>query len=136
MKISQLAKTYGVNPDTIRHYVRIGLLVPSYDPTNGYKHFGSTQQKRLAFILKAKSLGFTLSDIEIILKQTEQGESPCPRVREIMAERLVQTELKLQAMQKTYRQMQTAMHKWQHQGDCYPTGQHLCHLIEGIAEEF
>jgi DNA-binding transcriptional MerR regulator len=135
MKLSQLAKKFNVNPDTVRHYVRIGLLSPSHDPSNGYKHFCQAQQKRLAFILKAKSLGFTLSDIAIILQQTELGESPCPRVREIMAERLVQTELKLAAMQKTFRQMQNAVEKWQHQGDCYPTGEHLCHLIEGIAEE-
>lgn len=135
MKVSELAKRYDVNPDTVRHYVRSGLLAPNLDPNNGYKLFDQSQQNKLAFILKAKSLGFSLQDIKTIFHQAQAGQSPCPNVREIMAERLKETERKLKEMQKTYLTMQNAVKKWQAQQDCNPTGDHICHLIEGFSEE-
>ena len=135
MTVSQLAKRLNVSADTIRHYVRSGLLNPQRDPENGYKRFTQDDVKRLQFILQAKSLGFSLNDIQTIMDQSSHGESPCPQVREIMAVRLQETEAKIAAMQATYEQMQSAMEQWKDQPDCIPTGEHICHLIEGFSEE-
>lgn len=135
MTVSQLAKRLDVSADTIRHYVRSGLLTPQRDPDNGYKRFGEADVKRLQFILQAKSLGFSLQDIHIIMDQSSHGESPCPQVREIMARRLKETEAKIAAMQATYEHMKQAMIQWQSQPDCNPTGEHICHLIEGFSKE-
>jgi len=134
MTVSQLAKRLGINPDTVRYYVRCGLLTPEKDPHNGYKHFSQQDAHRLSFILQAKSLGFSLSDIQTIIDQSAQGQSPCPNVREITARRLSETEQKIAAMQKTLAQMKAATARWQHQSDCIPTGEHICHLIEGFTE--
>ena len=135
MTVSQLAKRLNISADTIRHYVRSGLLNPQRDPENGYKRFTQDDLKRLQFILQAKSLGFSLNDIQTIMDQSSHGESPCPQVREIMAVRLRETEAKIAAMQATYGQMQRAMEQWKDQPDCNPTGEHICHLIEGFSEE-
>jgi DNA-binding transcriptional MerR regulator len=132
MTVSQLAKRLMISADTVRHYVRCGLLTPQKDPINGYKRFNESDEKRLAFILQAKSLGFSLADIQTIIAQSEQGQSPCPNVREIMAKRLIETERKIAAMQTTLKQMKNAVERWQQQPDCTPTGDHICHLIEGI----
>jgi len=51
-----------------------------------------------------------------------------------MARRLSETEQKIAAMQKTLAQMKAATARWQHQSDCIPTGEHICHLIEGFTE--
>jgi len=135
MTVSQLAKALGISADTVRHYVRCGLLTPQRDPENGYKRFHSHDEKRLRFILQAKSLGFSLSDIQTIIDQSEQGESPCPNVREIMTKRLQETEQKIATMQSTLTQMKEAVTRWQGQPDCIPTGDHICHLIEGFSTE-
>ena len=132
MTVSELACHLNISADTIRHYVRCGLISPAKDPFNGYKRFSNSDIKRLRFILQAKSLGFSLSDIQTILNQAESGESPCPNVREIMQQRLTETALKIQQMQETYEQMQTAIKRWALQPDCIPTGDHICHLIEGL----
>jgi len=134
MKVSDLAKACNVKPDTIRHYVRCGLLSPTKDQTNGYKYFNPTEQSKLRFILKAKSLGFSLPDIKAILAQSAEGQSPCPNVREIMSVRLRETEIKLKEMQQTFDTMRNAMKLWQSQPDCTPTGDHICHLIEGFTD--
>jgi len=135
LTVSQLAKQLSISADTVRHYVRSGLINPERDPDNGYKRFNNQDIKRLRFILQAKSLGFSLADIHTILNQASHGESPCPQVRTIMEVRLEETAAKIAAMQATYQQMQEAMQRWQTQPDCTPTGEHICHLIEGFSNQ-
>jgi DNA-binding transcriptional MerR regulator len=135
LTVSQLAKQLSISADTVRHYVRSGLITPERDPNNGYKRFHSEDIKRLNFILQAKSLGFSLADIQTIMDQASYGESPCPQVRTIMETRLTETAAKIAAMQATYQQMEDAMQRWKNQPDCAPTGDHICHLIEGFSNQ-
>ena len=51
LTVSQLAKDLGISADTVRHYVRSGLITPERDPNNGYKRFHPEDIKRLRFIL-------------------------------------------------------------------------------------
>lgn len=66
--IGQLAKQSGVPIDTLRHYEKIGLLKPAARLTSGYRRYGETEQTRLRFIRRAKSLGFTLDEIRTLLQ--------------------------------------------------------------------
>ena len=81
---SVLAKRTGIPIFTVRYYTRIGLLKPSRDLRNGYKLYKQSDKERLKFINNAKNLGFTLSEIEQILSHAEDGDTPCPMVREIV----------------------------------------------------
>jgi DNA-binding transcriptional MerR regulator len=135
LTVSGLANSLNIPVDTIRHYVRIGLLKPFKDPNNGYKRFSKKDQLRLIFIVQAKQLGFSLQDIQTILHQAEEGQSPCPTVRSIIEDRMIEVAQKITAMQAMYQQMQDAMTKWQHQPDCMPTGDHICRLIEDFSNQ-
>ncbi|MEN1471596.1 MerR family DNA-binding transcriptional regulator, partial [Pseudomonas aeruginosa] len=37
MQLIECAKAAGVTPDTLRHYLRVGLVVPDGRGTNGYR---------------------------------------------------------------------------------------------------
>jgi DNA-binding transcriptional MerR regulator len=65
--IGQLAKRSGVPIDTVRHYERIGLLKPAARLASGFRRYGDAEQKRLHFIRRAKALGFTLDEIQVLL---------------------------------------------------------------------
>ena len=134
MRVQQLAQDTGVNADTIRHYVRIGLLKPGKSD-NGYHQFTVKDARRLHFIMQARQLGFTLDDIAQILAEAEQGESPCPTVRQLIEPRLSEARNRLAAMQQLVERMESAVAQWQHQPDCHPCGYHICHLIEGPHED-
>jgi DNA-binding transcriptional MerR regulator len=134
LTVSQLSKHISIGADTLRYYVRCGLINPERDPINGYKRFNDDDIKRLNFILQAKSLGFSLTDIHTIMEQASSGESPCPQVRIIMESRLKETAAKIASMKTTYKKMQQALKRWQNQPDCTPTGKHICHLIEGFSD--
>lgn len=132
MRVQGLAEAAKVTADTVRHYTRIGLLVPKKNPVNGYKEYSEEDLQRLSFIVRARDLGFGLHDIEQIFKRADHGDSPCPMVRDIIEERLVEVKRKLDEMTELYERMKKAVNDWSEMPDSQPCGKHLCHLIEGV----
>ena len=130
MKASELAKKFAINVNTVRHYVRTGLLSPGKD-ASGYHGFGSEEVKQLSFILRARELGFTLDDIQQLLMDATQGQSLCPHARELIELRLREAQEKLTNMQALVHRMESAVEEWKKLPDCSPCGDHICHLIEG-----
>jgi len=65
--IGQLAKRAGVAIDTVRYYERNQLLQPAGRLESGYRRYGETELKRLRFIRRAKTLGFSLGEIRELL---------------------------------------------------------------------
>jgi MerR family transcriptional regulator, copper efflux regulator len=72
LSIGQLAKQAGVGIDTVRYYERDGLLAPAGRLASGYRRYGAVELRRLRFIRRAKSLGFSLEDIRVLLTLSEQ----------------------------------------------------------------
>ncbi|WP_298444291.1 Zn(2+)-responsive transcriptional regulator [uncultured Ferrimonas sp.] len=66
-RIGQLAKQYQINADTLRYYEKNGLLVPSSRSDSGYRFYSDDDAKQLRFILRAKSVGFSLIEIQELL---------------------------------------------------------------------
>src|SRR5690606_41426823 len=63
MYIGQLARQAGVPIDTVRYYERQGLMPEPPRSASGYRQYGPDDVTRLAFIRRAKTLGFTLGGI-------------------------------------------------------------------------
>src|SRR4051794_38556969 len=63
MKIGQLADAVGVSVETVRYYERRGLLAPPVRTDAGYRQYDQGDVARLQLLLRAKQLGFTLSEI-------------------------------------------------------------------------
>jgi len=131
MTVCELARLAEVSPDTVRYYTRIGLLVPKRHPENSYKLFASDDIKRVLFIRRAKSLGYTLAEIKQILEHSMHGHSPCPLVRKIIQHRIEENRIKLQEMNALQQRMESALRQWRHM----PDGDSICHLIESFTDE-
>lgn len=133
MKSGELAKAAGVSKDTVRYYVEKGLLIPSRDPHNGYQVFNPAMLQRLRFIKDAQGLGFKLEEVQQIFADAERDESPCPRVRAIMEQRLAETREHIRELTQLCQQMESAMAAWRQLPDQTPTGHSICQLIESQA---
>jgi MerR family copper efflux transcriptional regulator len=72
MSIGQLSQQTGVAIDTIRYYERNALLKPAGRLASGYRRYGDHEMKRLVFIRRAKSLGFSLDDIRVLLHLSDE----------------------------------------------------------------
>ncbi len=132
MIVSELAKRAGVTAETVRYYTRSGLLTPKLQGQNGYRYYSDDDLHRLMFVRKAKFLGFELSEITEILDMSKSGNSPCPRVREILEERIQDTRKKLEELNALQESLEYAAKKWKEMPDGMPDGNAVCHLIEGF----
>ena len=128
--VAGLARGAQVPAHVIRFYARTGLLWPERDPVNGYQLFTDAHLKRLRFILQAKTLGYTLREIRVILQEAERGRSPCPRVRHIIEQRIADNRLRLEETRALQRRMERALRVWRRMPDGVPDGDTVCYLIE------
>ncbi len=135
MKISEIARRAGVTTEAVRHYVNIGLLKPGRNPDNGYQVFTETELSRLRFVRVARQLGFRLDDIRAIFEDAAHAHSPCPRVRELMAQRLAETRARIAELTALCERMERAMDEWRDMPDSTPDGQRVCQLIESRIHE-
>ena len=63
MRIGQLARSVGVDTQTIRFYEREGLLPPPDRQDNGYRIYTERHVERLAFIRRCRILELSLAEI-------------------------------------------------------------------------
>ena len=95
MKIGELAKRAVVPIDTVRFYERQGLLPAPQRLASGYRVYGSNDLARLRFIKRAKSLGFTLEEINELLSLSSHREGDMAGMKAAAAEKLTSVEAKL-----------------------------------------
>ena len=62
MTISQLAREVGVKPSAIRYYEDIGVLRRP-ERTSGQRRYDEAAAYRLAVVVRARQLGFTLDEV-------------------------------------------------------------------------
>jgi DNA-binding transcriptional MerR regulator len=73
LTIRRFAAAGGVGVETVRFYQRRGLLAVPERQGTGYREYSEADQRRLAFVCRARELGFTLSEIGDLLGPAEAG---------------------------------------------------------------
>ncbi|WP_434939919.1 MerR family transcriptional regulator [Shewanella sp. HL-SH8] len=131
MRVNQLANELAITADTVRFYTRIGLLNPNKSPVNGYKIYNDKDKSRMQFILSARKLDFSVDEIKVIFSKTDHGESACHLVRALVKQKLDETEQQFNEMVKLRSRLSQAVDQWSTMPDNLPTGNMVCHLIEG-----
>ena len=86
--IGELSRATGVNIETIRYYERIKMLPSPRRTEGGHRVFGPVEMRSLAFIRRARELGFTLDEIRALLDLGGPGKASCRDVRKIAAHHL------------------------------------------------
>ena len=97
MLISDFAKTTGLTPDTIRFYIRRGLLDPetgSKGGRNPYQIFTEEHVRAARLIRMAQSLGMSLKEISAISEEHRKGLITQERSIELMEMQLARLEAK------------------------------------------
>lgn len=95
MLIGELASRTGVNIETIRYYERIALLPAPPRTRNGRRSYDPGHQLVLAFIRRARELGFGIDDIRALLALSESGRMACAEVERIASAHLADVRAKL-----------------------------------------
>ena len=94
MNIGNVSTLSGLPVKTIRYYEDIGLVSPLRD-TNGYRAFCDKELHKLAFLGRARSLGFTIEDCRALLALYDDETRASADVKRIANEHLEQIEIKI-----------------------------------------
>ncbi len=135
LTVNQLATRAGAPAHVVRYYTRIGLLHPAAQRANGYRLYAPKDASRLRFIRLAKHLGFTLREIDEIIRHADAGESPCGDVRRIIQQHIAENRAKIDEMQRLQSRMEKALEQWESMPDGVPDGHSVCHLIESFESQ-
>jgi DNA-binding transcriptional MerR regulator len=71
LTIGKFAAAEGVGVETVRFYQRRGLLTLPERRNSGFREYSEADRWRLAFIRRARQLGFTLGEIAELLGPAE-----------------------------------------------------------------
>lgn len=98
MNIGDVARRSGLPAKTIRYYEEIGLIKPLRDE-NGYRAFRGSDLQKLAFLARARALGFSIEDCRALLALYEDQGRTSADVKRIALAHLRQVDEKLRALQ-------------------------------------
>lgn len=129
MTIGQLAEATSTNVETIRYYEKIGLLPRPRRTAANYRSYAGEQAQQLAFIRRARHLGFSIDQVRELLRLAGHEERPCADVDEIAARHLAATEAKIAALTRLKRELGRVL------ASCEggPVGQ--CRVIQALAQD-
>ena len=97
--IGEVARELRMNPRTLRYYEALRLLPIPPRSGGGYRLYDPEAIRRLAFIARAKALGFTLREVRQILGLRGGGGLPCDEVERILSEHVRRTDRQLVQLQ-------------------------------------
>ena len=105
LQIGELSKKTGIAVSAIRYYEEVNLLEPSYRSDSKYRFYLPSDVSLVNFIKKSKSLGFTLDEIKSILKERDQGRSPCPVVRSLAKAKIKELQKKVDDLKQLEKEL-------------------------------
>lgn len=98
MNIGDVARRSGLPAKTIRYYEEIGLIRPQRSE-NGYRSFRERDLHKLAFLGRARALGFTIEDCRTLLGLYEDEGRESAQVKRIAEQHLEQIDDKIAQLQ-------------------------------------
>ncbi|NWO07032.1 MAG: Zn(2+)-responsive transcriptional regulator [Alteromonadaceae bacterium] len=107
MKIGQLVERFGVSVDTIRFYEKKGLLQPSARSNAGYRLYSEADSERLDFILRSKSMGFSLGQIKELLQiEDNRARWRCEDVKDKVQQKMTDIEQQIKQLKVFYNSLE------------------------------
>jgi Cu(I)-responsive transcriptional regulator len=107
MNIGDVAERSGLPAKTIRYYEDIGLIRPKRGG-NGYRAFGKADVHKLAFLGRARSLGFSIEACRALMTLYDDEDRASSEVKQVAETHLEQIDRKiaeLQGMRATLAQL-------------------------------
>ena len=94
MNIGQAAVQSGLPVKTIRYYEEIGLVAPARRD-NGYRQYAEADLHKLAFLQRARGLGFAIEECRALLSLYEDKGRASASVKKLALDRIADIDRKL-----------------------------------------
>jgi MerR family transcriptional regulator, aldehyde-responsive regulator len=101
MKIAEVSEKFGLSPDTLRYYERIGLLPSVTRTDNGIRDFSELDIRRVDFIKCMRGAGLPIEVLIDYMELIQQGDSTIEARKGILVEQRDLLVARLAEMQTT-----------------------------------
>lgn len=98
LRTGEVAAQAGVNIQTLRYYERRGLLKEPERRASGYREYPPDAVPLIRFIKRAQELGFTLTEIEELLRLRSDQKASCSEVRAAAQAKIEDIEQKVRSL--------------------------------------
>ena len=102
MQISEVAKKFGMTPDTLRYYEKEELIGPIVKGKNGIRNYTEKDMQRIQFVKCMRAAGLEISFLKRYIKLLDEGDNTIKERKEILVEQRRILKEKLDAMQEAY----------------------------------
>ena len=98
MNISEVSSATDLPAKTIRYYEDISLVIPDR-ADNGYRDFSQTDLHKLAFLGRARALGFSIEDCRTLLALYQDSTRESAQVKSLAQDHLAAIDTKITQLQ-------------------------------------
>ncbi|WP_300438168.1 Cu(I)-responsive transcriptional regulator [uncultured Mameliella sp.] len=127
MNIGEVAERAGLPAKTIRYYEDIGLVKPPRD-ANGYRAFRESDLHKLAFLARARALGFSIEDCRVLVGLYQDDHRASADVKRVAEEHLTRIDEKIAQLQGMRDTLATLVHA------CHGDDRPDCPILKDLAE--
>ena len=106
LTIGEVAKRTGVAASALRYYEREGLI-PHADRRGGKRVYGEDILDRLALIGVCKGAGFTVAEMQTLIRGFGRRTPPGRRWRKLAAEKLTELDARIAEVERMKRVLET-----------------------------
>ncbi len=128
MNISEVGKLAGLPPKTIRFYEDIGLIAPKR-MANGYRVFSPQDLHRLAFLRRARALGFGIEECRALLALYADPTRASAQVKALAREHLDRVDAQLRELTELRATLSTLV------ASCAGDGRPDCPILADLAQD-
>ena len=129
MRIGQLARSVGVDTQTIRFYEREGLLPPPDRQDNGYRIYTERHVERLAFIRRCRILELSLAEIHELQCYQGTPHQPCRAINTLLDDHIAHVRSQITDLQVLEKQLVSL------RASCNDDREiEACGVLEGLSE--
>jgi MerR family copper efflux transcriptional regulator len=98
MQIGEASRLSGVSTKMIRHYEAIGLIPSADRRSSNYRDYGHHDLHRLAFIRRARDLGFSIPEIRDLLRLWADRSRSSAEVKRLTDAHIDELDSKIEAL--------------------------------------
>lgn len=126
MNVSDAGRRSGLPAKTIRYYEEVGLVKPDR-AANGYRDYSSDDVHRLAFLKRARSLGFSIEECRQLMALYRDRSRASHDVRAIASGHVAAIEEKIRELESMRRTLSALVHA------CHGDDRPDCPILDDMA---
>ena len=108
LTISKVAKQFGIRASALRYYEQIGVLPATYR-RGGQRLYDESAVRRLAIVQRARELGFTIKETQILFSDFSCGPPISERWHALCEAKLQDLEIQIEQIHEMQRMLQKMM---------------------------